>query len=156
MRIPFPFLILPILAATSGCTLKSLSRPANPPTPPSHVQPGQIPLETGVDAYTRNAGVLSHVYFRRLDGRDLYDQRWGSYPRKLQVTPGKHVVEVTCEIRGALHRPPLAADSREFRIEPQSGQIHRFIGHFSPGESSCQIREKAYRTDPAAASGNDS
>jgi len=81
-----------------------------------------------------SSGPVERVYFTSVDGRES-KTIWGSYPEKLDIWPGEHVVVVVCEWRPTATAPPMSKGFLRIEVIFETGHIYEFTSTLvRPGE----------------------
>ena len=87
------------------------------------------------------SGPVERVYFTSVDGRES-KTIWGSYPEKLDIWPGEHVVVVGCEWRPTATAPSMSKGFRRIADTFESGHIYEFTSTFErTGECSISYKD---------------
>jgi hypothetical protein len=71
------------------------------------------------------SGPVERVYFISVDSREN-KTLWNSYPEKLDIWPGKHIVVVACEWRPTATAPPNVKSQRRIEDTFEAGHIYKF------------------------------
>lgn len=87
------------------------------------------------------SGSVERVYFTSVDGRES-KTIWGSYPEKLGIWPGEHVVMVVCEWRPTATAPPMSKGFRRIEDTFETGHIYVFTSTLErSGECSISYKD---------------
>ena len=87
-------------------------------------------------------GPVERVYFVSVDNHEK-KTFWGSYPEKLDIWPGKHIIVVACEWRPTATAPPNVKSFRSVEETFEAGYSYQFKSTIK-GPKECAITYEQY------------
>ena len=87
------------------------------------------------------SGPSERIYFTSVDDRER-KTIWSSYPEKLDIWPGKHIVAVVCEWRPTATAPSMGKGFRKIEDTFEAGHIYKFTSTLEQsGECSISYKD---------------